>query len=146
VTVRVSLDRRAVRTVPMGFAIGRGRVVARQVRDGARGMVRVKSGAVKGSIGMEERHTATVARFIIRADHERAMLEHQGARPHVIRPRRRGGLLHFYWERMGATVTLVKVNHPGTKGSKFLTTPLIKYGMRAGYRVTITVGGLSGTI
>lgn len=38
-----------------------------------------------------------------------------GAPPHVIRPRRPGGLLVFYWPKVGATVALRKVNHPGNR-------------------------------
>jgi len=37
----------------------------------------------------------------------------KGARPHVIRARRRGGLLVFYWPKAGGVVAFPKVNHPG---------------------------------
>lgn len=41
----------------------------------------------------------------------------KGARPHVIRPRRRGGRLVFYWPKAGGTVAFAKVNHPGNRGT-----------------------------
>lgn len=37
----------------------------------------------------------------------------KGARAHVIRPKRAGGLLVFYWPKAGQTVFLPRVNHPG---------------------------------
>jgi hypothetical protein len=46
-------------------------------------------------------------------------LEH-GTDPHVIRPRGIGGLLTFYWNKVGSVVHFKKVNHPGTKATHFL--------------------------
>lgn len=37
----------------------------------------------------------------------------KGARPHPIRPKRSGGLLVFHWPKVGTTVFLRHVNHPG---------------------------------
>lgn len=37
----------------------------------------------------------------------------KGARAHVIRPKRAGGRLVFYWPKAGKVVVLRKVNHPG---------------------------------
>jgi hypothetical protein len=37
----------------------------------------------------------------------------KGARPHVIVPRRAGGLLVFNWPKAGGTVFLRRVHHPG---------------------------------
>lgn len=49
------------------------------------------------------------------------MIEHDGSRPHVIRPRRRKAL-RFLVD--GRVVFRSKVNHPGTRGTKFLTASL----------------------
>lgn len=38
-----------------------------------------------------------------------------GTKPHVILPKKPGGVLAFYWEKIGEFVFLKKVNHPGTK-------------------------------
>lgn len=37
----------------------------------------------------------------------------KGARPHVIVPRRPGGVLVFHWPKAGGTVYLRRVHHPG---------------------------------
>jgi hypothetical protein len=42
-----------------------------------------------------------------------AFTEH-GTRPHPIRPKRPGGLLSFYWPKVGAQVWLRSVQHPGS--------------------------------
>lgn len=71
-----------------------------------------------------------------------ALVVHRGARPHLIRPRRKTGLL-FYWPagvgRPPLTVGRMVcfkgvVHHPGTKGERYLTIPLllasVKHNMR----------------
>lgn len=65
--------------------------------------------------------TATSDRYVIEFDEEYASYVDEGTRPHEIRPRRPGGLLVFYWPKVGKVVFLPKVNHPGYKGSQFLT-------------------------
>lgn len=44
----------------------------------------------------------------------------QGTRPHKIFPRRPGGLLRFYWAKIGMFVEMPKVNHPGSQAQRFL--------------------------
>lgn len=39
----------------------------------------------------------------------------KGTPPHVIRPRKAGGVLVFPWPKAGGTVFLRYVNHPGNK-------------------------------
>jgi len=43
-----------------------------------------------------------------------------GTSPHVIRPRNPGGRLVFFWDKVGAVVSLKKVNHPGTAANRFV--------------------------
>lgn len=76
-----------------------------------------------------------------------ARVVHKGARPHVIRPRRRNALV-FKWEKAhrdtvikhgkwaGYTVRQ-RVNHPGMKGTTYLTTPLVVIGLRKNWRVVL---------
>jgi hypothetical protein len=73
-----------------------------------------------------------------------ALAAHQGARPHVIRARRKQ-FLSFKWNKAagyGIPVTrrgkvqLKKVNHPGMDGSQYLVRPLVLTGRRRGFRVT----------
>jgi len=60
----------------------------------------------------------------------------RGARAHIIRPRV-AKALHFYWRRVGHTVTLAKVNHPGMEGKGYLRESLIQAGRRHNLRVVI---------
>ena len=53
-----------------------------------------------------------------------------GTSPHVIRPKKPGGRLSFYWFRMGKRMSLPKVNHPGTASNDFMIRGL-KRGMAA---------------
>lgn len=43
----------------------------------------------------------------------------KGAMPHIIRPRRPGGLLVFNWPKAGGTVFLRRVNHPGNRAQNW---------------------------
>ena len=47
---------------------------------------------------------------------------HNGTRPHLIRPRRRGGMLRFVVD--GRVVYARLVRHPGYRGDPFLTRAL----------------------
>lgn len=60
-----------------------------------------------------------------------------GARRHIIRPRRADGWLVFFWEREGHMVRTRRVNHPGQKGKHYLRDALIRVGARRGFRVVI---------
>lgn len=46
-------------------------------------------------------------------DTEYAEMVSTGTRPHVITPRSAGGVLSFFWERVGEQVYFASVNHPG---------------------------------
>lgn len=50
------------------------------------------------------------------------ILVHNGSRPHIIRPRRRDGVLRFVVD--GRVVYTRLVHHPGYKGNPFLTDAL----------------------
>lgn len=47
-----------------------------------------------------------------------------GTRRHVIRPRNAGGMLVFFWDKVGYVVRFKKVNHPGTKANRFVQDSL----------------------
>lgn len=49
---------------------------------------------------------------------------HEGTLPHVITPKRPGGMLKFYWHRMDSMAYFRKVNHPGTRRIPFLAENL----------------------
>jgi hypothetical protein len=139
--VTVNIDRAAADRLAFELADRHIRPVANSVLRAARGGVRFKTGAVLSTIRMDYKKTRKVIRYTIGGDHRRTMLEHEGSPPHTITPRRAGGRLVFFWDKAGRVVKLKSVNHPGMEGSKFLTKPLIKFGARAGMRVTLTPRG-----
>lgn len=47
-----------------------------------------------------------------------------GTPPHEIMPHTPGGVLAFFWERVGSDVAFASVHHPGTKANDFRTVPL----------------------
>ena len=49
---------------------------------------------------------------------------HQGTPAHDIRPRRPGGMLRFYWNRVGRVVHFKRVRHPGIGGTPYLTSAM----------------------
>jgi len=54
--------------------------------------------------------------------HPATLYVHNGTRPHIIRPRRRGGVLRF---RINGRIVYARfVNHPGYRGDDFLTRAL----------------------
>lgn len=57
-----------------------------------------------------------------------ALWVHEGTRgPYVIRPKKPGGLLKFFWNRVGKTVYMKRVTHPGVKiAQPFLRDALSK--------------------
>jgi hypothetical protein len=79
-----------------------------------------------------------------------ARIVHDGSKPHIIRPRRKTGLL-FYWPAGVGRPPLTRgrmvcfkgsVHHPGTKANRFLLIPLFLNAAPAGFRVTnVVVGG-----
>lgn len=79
------------------------------------GLVPQKDGELWRSIRAEPWHTAGggVYRGRIAAPVIQAVTTDKGARPHVITPRRAGGVLVFHWPKAGGTVFLRRVNHPG---------------------------------
>jgi hypothetical protein len=66
----------------------------------------------------------------VRAGTRYAHIAHNGARPHIIRARRPGGNLRFYWRKVGHVVTFPYVSHPGMQGKHFLSGPMERVGRR----------------
>ncbi len=55
------------------------------------------------------------------SDHPIALIHHEGSRPHLILPRKPGGVLVFYPRGQSTPVFARRVNHPGTKPNHYLT-------------------------
>lgn len=94
----------------------------RRVEGNARRLVGVKSGKLKATIGSRivrsnpgynvevfAGGTPETSRYVL--------AHHDGARPHVIRPRRKRALK---FQAGGRTVFAKKVNHPGNRANPFL--------------------------
>jgi hypothetical protein len=78
-------------------------------------------------------HVYTVGSTVhgdVRANTPYADIAHNGARPHMIYPRNPKGHLRFYWRKVGHTVTLPYVSHPGMRGKRFLAGPMERVGRR----------------
>lgn len=58
------------------------------------------------------------------ADHDIALIHHEGTAAHVIYPRKPGGRLVFYWAKAGRVVFARKVSHPGTSPNRYLADSL----------------------
>lgn len=67
----------------------------------------------------EIKTTAPYARFV-----------DMGTRPHVIRAKG-GGMLRFYWPKVGAWVQFKQVQHPGFKGAGFSAAAVQTFGQTA---------------
>jgi hypothetical protein len=101
--------------------------VIREIEHGAR--VRALqgeyvTGALAASIYREGPHitpTRVSGRVGSRINHAR--VTERGAPPHFILPRRPGGKLKFYWRKVGKTVYMDFVRHPGMKGKRWLEIP-----------------------
>jgi hypothetical protein len=85
-----------------------------------------KSGLIIGQVGSAKRY---------------AMVIHQGAKPHLIAPRRKRGL-KFYWPagvgnpplKVGRVVCYKGVvHHPGFKSNRYLLIPLVLEAPRFGF-------------
>ncbi len=80
--------------------------------------------------------TAITGRVGSRLDY--AAVAEVGARPHLIFPHPPRRYLKFFWRRVGRTVHLEKVRHPGYKGKGYLERALREVALRHGMRIVHT--------
>lgn len=86
--------------------------------DAMRGYAPMRTGRLRREIRRDRGRTVvtpTLMRGRIIAPVIQARTTDQGSPPHIIRPRRAGGLLVFYWPKVGRRVAFRFVNHPGNK-------------------------------
>lgn len=103
------------------------RLVSRVVRGTtnlAKARVPRDTGRTANGIGSSMRRTPNNIRGLVVSRARHSMALHEGAKPHVIRPKRQGGWLRFYWARTGRVEFFRSVNHPGIGGTPFLTSSL----------------------
>lgn len=89
----------------------------------AKVQVGVDTGALKSSIRYELKKKYGSLAVIITAHDKKAMMHHEGTRPHIIVPKK-AKTLRF--QQHGRIVYAQVVHHPGTKPNKFLTDNLPK--------------------
>lgn len=77
---------------------------------------------VRGRVGSKLRYAASVQ---------------SGAEAHLILPHYPPNALKFYWRKVGHTVILPYVNHPGQKGKHYLTEPLKEIARVNGMRYVV---------
>lgn len=82
--------------------------------------VGVKTGETLASIRTEDEAPAVLATAGYPGRTPQVGYQMFGTAAHVIRPRRAGGTLVFYWEKAGRMAYFKKVNHPGTKATRFV--------------------------
>jgi phage gpG-like protein len=96
--------------------------LASAIETDARAGCPVKTGTLARSI-THEVHGKT-ARIGTNVDY--AIDVELGTRPHLIYPKKPGGMLAFYWEKVGADVVLPFVHHPGTPAQPYLAPALYR--------------------
>lgn len=106
----------------------------------ARGLAPVRTGTLRASITADPvRRTGPWALTSgISATAPYAAPVHEGARPHIIRPKH-ARALRFDWPKAGGIVFFKKVNHPGNRPNRFLSNAVHRV-VSADPRITL--GGL----
>lgn len=89
----------------------------------AKTQVGVDTGQLRRSINYKVARDGRGLGVTVGSNNRIALLHHQGARPHVIYPRR-AKVLRFY--SRGRIVYAQVVNHPGTRPNRYLTDNLRK--------------------
>lgn len=134
---RVKINRTRSRAYARDWAAERVDPLCRKIELTAKAMVPVKSGLLRLSITTTKSSMPTRITRRVGSRRGYALLVHRGAKPHRIMPRGKGGRLVFFWRKVGRTVSLPSVNHPGFQGTRYLTTPLVAYATEAGFRVVL---------
>lgn len=92
------------------------------VEAAAKIQVGMKTGALKMSIHTRMSTGTRGPEVRIGSDLSYALLHHQGTKPHLIMPKRAGGMLRF--SAGGRIIYTRKVMHPGTRPNHYLTDSL----------------------
>lgn len=109
------------------------RLINDQARDKAPGGP-YSTGRLKSSIHWSISHAGQVVVGQSGSDLDYAIFPERGTRPHDIYPRT-APALRFFWRRVGRTVRLAHVSHPGSAAQNFMTNALLQIAPRYGYRV-----------
>ncbi|KUN32553.1 hypothetical protein AQJ11_03230 [Streptomyces corchorusii] len=100
----------------------RGGRVERKLRERTARVARIAEQEAPGSMGRyiswDVQQGPRGLEGVVRCDHPAVLYVLHGTRPHLIRPRRRNGVLRF--EVGGEVVFTRLVRHPGTRANNFL--------------------------
>lgn len=132
----VRLDRSELSRIIRGASRQELETASRQAVNRARVLAPVDTGRLRSSIRVEARRTITLRSvYTIGSDVYYAAYVNDGTRPHIIRPRRPGGVLRF--QAGGRTVYARVVHHPGTRARPFLDRALREVAAARGYSFRI---------
>lgn len=134
---RIELDKEEVRQAAMVPATRLVSRACRRIEAGAKREVRVDTGRLRASINRKVVPKQYTVRGTVGSRVKYGLVEHDGAKRHHILPVK-GRYLKFYWKKVGRVVWLRRVDHPGTKGSFFLTKPLVQFAPPMGFKVVLT--------
>ena len=128
---RIRLDRAQLNRTMTNASRAELREASRQVVNRARILAPVRTGRLRSSIRAEApRFFSLRGSVTVGSDLEYAAYVNDGTRPHIIRPRSKQ-VLRF---NVGGRVVYARVvNHPGTRGTKFLDKALADVARARGY-------------
>ena len=92
-----------------------------QIQMLAKGMVGVRTGALRSSIHLRHSRDSRGQYVKVGSQLPYAKMHHEGTKPHMIYPQR-GQFLKF--SKRGQVIYAHSVRHPGTRANKYLTTPM----------------------
>ncbi|MGI5151378.1 hypothetical protein ACQEVC_34280 [Plantactinospora sp. CA-294935] len=136
IKARVDLFQGEVRqllTGAIGPVVSFVRSVARRVRTRAVLKCPVDTGRLRSAHREEVGVRRGQVYGFVANDVEYAEMVHDGTGPHIIRPRRPGGVLRF--EKGGEVVFTTHVNHPGTRAQPWLREAMEEVAVPAGFRI-----------
>jgi hypothetical protein len=133
----VEIDKTKANLYVMGKASTLVSQASRGTTAQAKRLVPVKTGATRASIGWGfTRVTRNTVTAKVGTPIKYAVPLHDGADPHIIRPRRKKALKFEWMER---TVFFKKVHHPGIGSTPFLTVAMRIVCVPLGFRVERTL-------
>jgi hypothetical protein len=124
--VKVVIDKAAVDVFrgwngPLGHSVNR---LAKETEWRARTLANRRTGRMIEKMETKKGKWSKGIEFQVGTSVPYALFVHEGTKAHEIKPRTPGGLLVFYWPKVGKTVYFRRVWHPETRPYKFLERAL----------------------
>ncbi|HEX8321641.1 hypothetical protein [Longimicrobium sp.] len=104
-------------TGPVGQSVNR---LAMEAVFRIRGLANRRSGVMTAGMHYKKGTWSRGIQFDAGSDVGYTLFVDQGTKPHPIKPKNPGGVLTFYWPKVGRVVHFKSVQHPGNKPYKFL--------------------------